>query len=94
MKKHLKVFVNIILLFETKCDLIAIAYHSKKKGMCNAIAGKFVIDGIEKYKAELSPKERSIYNEILENVVIVEGLKPPRKLGNKTYVKKKLRGGI
>jgi hypothetical protein len=93
MKKNLKIFVSIPLLLEIKCDLIAIAYHSKKKGIYTAITRGFIIDGIEKYKAGLSSKERAAYDEIFGNVVIVEGSKPPRKPGNK-YVKKKMRGGI
>lgn len=59
----------------TRETLKAIAYFRDGSEEFSVVARDFIAEGIERYKASLSPRDRSRLAEILENVKVTEAMK-------------------
>lgn len=79
---------------EIKQELVTVAYMMGHAGVVAKVVRKFLIEGVKKYKAGLTPKQQKDFDLILGNVQIRNMLTAPtgeRKTSK--YIKKKERGG-
>ena len=65
-----KTNVVISLPPSVKLKLQAIAYQVGNKGLMSKIARRFVLDGIERYEAELSQAKARELREIMSHVLL------------------------
>lgn len=69
--RHFDTNLTVVLSREFRIQLAAISFHMGQKGMCSRPAKKFMAEGVARYLAALTPKERATYDEILKNVTMI-----------------------
>jgi hypothetical protein len=95
MNKNTEYFV-LCLSTGIKHELKAYAFQMGLRGRASTAARKLILEGLQKYKDGMTPKERSAFGEIIANVEIAALVEPKKDRGKQksTYIKKKQRGGI
>ena len=83
---YLQIFVSRVM----RQELQAVAFQIGQKGMFSRSAKMFLQKGLDEYKASLTPQKKKIFDEILANIQLKDGLEgggPGTK--RNLYVRKK-----
>lgn len=73
--------LNFLAPVDTRDKLVAIAFYRGQAGKYAKPAQDFIVEGIERFLAALSPKERGVFDEILQTVKTSESYRKEVRRG-------------